>query len=86
MKRIKLLLAIFAVAGMSAVGYTTDDNMPMSNLDKLMLSNIEALATEEIRVECSLLLYNVHSKRLNGALVDWYCTKDGGVACKRPNN
>lgn len=45
MKRIKLLLAIFTFAAMSAVGYTTYD-MTMSTTDQLLLANVEALTAD----------------------------------------
>ena len=47
MKKIKLLFSVAIFACMSVVGYTAYDNMGMSDVEKLMLANVEALTGDE---------------------------------------
>ena len=82
MKRIKILLSIFAVAAMSVAGYTTYDNMTMSDTEKLMLANVEALAitTEQKEGPNWIDLAVVCCKTdLSGCL--WAVEPDGGSNC-----
>jgi len=44
MKRVRILLFVFTFAAMSFTGYTTYGKMTMTETEKLMLANIEAIA------------------------------------------
>lgn len=61
MKKIKLLLAIFAFGTMGVTGYHAYDSMAMNEHEKLMLTNVEALACNgRTCIECAdATVYNL---------------------------
>ena len=52
MKKIKLFLSVAIFACMTVAGYSVYDTMTMSDTEKLMIANVEALTGSELNPDC----------------------------------